>query len=412
VQPLTDGAGTSSRPAPASLAISPLAVPGIPSAIRPAQRLAEPSAVHRLGTESDAVRRLVAVLERIVGPDPSGEVSLRALGRALAGPTGGRFDETDRAERELLARVLHVFRPRLRQFRWEVRDVPTSPPPGARIVAWRCPSRAASEAPGWRLVASRAELALWAPPRPTAGRRGRAGGGRRAVIRPTGAARRLDNGRADPGSRARGGTAVAAGDHRNRVVPGACRAAAVVGGMSGLDRRAIADDVAEQATIHGMDDPADRSRARQRRPELGEVPPGERVRLAARFGTLLRMERGYRTQLELADLAGLNVSTIKRLEGGYRRPTAASVWAIARALRGDLRARVALDERLRQSAEASFRDYGRRPDAAREQMRLQLRLEADGGVPPADSDELGGAIVAELARAFGREPATQPDRNR
>ncbi|MHA6626249.1 helix-turn-helix domain-containing protein [Pseudonocardia sichuanensis] len=111
-------------------------------------------------------------------------------------------------------------------------------------------------------------------------------------------------------------------------------------------------------------------------------------------------------------MTGLNVSTIKRLEGGYRRPTAASVWAIARALRGDLRARVALDERLRQAAGASFRDYGRRPHAARERMRLQLRFEADGGVPLADGDDLGRAIVAELAAAFGRGPAAQPDGGR
>jgi hypothetical protein len=41
-----------------------------------------------------------------------------------------------------------------------------------------------------------------------------------------------------------------------------------------------------------------------------------------------------------------------------------------------------------------------------------LRFEADGGVPLADGDNLGTAIVAELARAFGQGPAGQPDGGR
>ena len=72
-------------------------------------------------------------------------------------------------------------------------------------------------------------------------------------------------------------------------------------------------------------------------------------------------------------------------------------WKIARALRSDLRSRVALDERLRAAAGSSFRDYGRRPHAARERMRLALRLEAGDGLPAGDEDTLGAAIVAELA---------------
>jgi transcriptional regulator with XRE-family HTH domain len=135
-----------------------------------------------------------------------------------------------------------------------------------------------------------------------------------------------------------------------------------------------------------------------------------RIRLASGFSTLLRVERGMRTQQQLADMTRMNVSTIKRLEGGYRRPTAASVWAIARALRTGLRSRVALDERLRQAAGESFRDSGRRPHAAREQMRLQLRFEADGAQPVGDGDNLGAILLAELGAAARRGSADRSGR--
>jgi hypothetical protein len=58
---------------------------------------------------------------------------------------------------------------------------------------------------------------------------------------------------------------------------------------------------------------------------------------------------------------------------------------------------VAVDERLRAAAGDSLRDYGRRPRAARERMRLALRLESGDGLPAGEGDTLGGAIVAELA---------------
>ena len=112
---------------------------------------------------------------------------------------------------------------------------------------------------------------------------------------------------------------------------------------------------------------------------------------------MLRTERGHLTQQQLADRAKLHRVTISRLEEGRLRPTTASIWAIARALRGDLRSRVALDERLRAAASDSLRHYGRRPHRARERMRLALRLEAGNGLPAGDGDTLGAAIVAELA---------------
>lgn len=112
---------------------------------------------------------------------------------------------------------------------------------------------------------------------------------------------------------------------------------------------------------------------------------------------MLRHARGHLTQQQLADAAGPDRKTIDRLENGRRRPTSASIWKIARALRSDLRSRVALDERLRAAAGSSFQDYGRRPHAARERMRLALRLEAGDGLPAGDEDTLGAAIVAELA---------------
>lgn len=151
---------------------------------------------------------------------------------------------------------------------------------------------------------------------------------------------------------------------------------------------------------HGHDEPA--PPARERRRELGVPDDAERARLAARFGPVLRSERGYRTQQQLADAAGLDRKTIDRLENGRLRPTAASIWKIARALRSDLRSRVVLDERLRTAAGSSFRDYGRRPHAAREAMRLELRLQAGDALPAGDGDTLGAQIVAELAAMANR----------
>jgi transcriptional regulator with XRE-family HTH domain len=130
----------------------------------------------------------------------------------------------------------------------------------------------------------------------------------------------------------------------------------------------------------------------------------ERARLARTFGATLRRERGVRTQQQLADAAKLDRKTMVRLENGQRRPTAASIWAIARALRSDLRSRVALDERLRRAAGSSFRDYGKRPHRAREAMRVQLAAEQGGGPVFGPEDTLGGAITAfldDLARGSG-----------
>ncbi|MHA6626248.1 hypothetical protein ACU61A_12505 [Pseudonocardia sichuanensis] len=111
--------------------------------------------------ENEAVRRMVATLERVVGSAPSGTVPLRLLGRALAEPTGGRFDDRERNDRELLARVLDVFGPRFWQLCWELRDVSASPPKGAVVSAWRRPARSTMRLRGWGEVASRAELARW-----------------------------------------------------------------------------------------------------------------------------------------------------------------------------------------------------------------------------------------------------------
>ena len=129
--------------------------------------------------------------------------------------------------------------------------------------------------------------------------------------------------------------------------------------------------------------------ARERRRELGVPDDAERARLSARFGPVLRTERGHLTQQQLGDRAKLHRVTISRLEEGRLRPTTASIWAIARALRSDLRSRVALDERRRAAAGSSLRDYGRRPHAARERMRLELRLQAGDGLPRARETRWG-----------------------
>jgi transcriptional regulator with XRE-family HTH domain len=87
---------------------------------------------------------------------------------------------------------------------------------------------------------------------------------------------------------------------------------------------------------HGSAEPA--PPAHERRRELGVPDDAERARLASRFGSVLRTERGNLTQQQLADRAKLDRKTVVRLENGGQRPTAASIWKIARALRSDLRA--------------------------------------------------------------------------
>lgn len=135
------------------------------------------------------------------------------------------------------------------------------------------------------------------------------------------------------------------------------------------------------------------------------------MQFAARFGLVVRMECGHLKQ-QLADAAGLDRPTIVRLETGRRRPTTASVWKLAKALRppGTLRDRVAMDERLRQAAGTSLRDYGRRPHGARERARLDLLMESGDGPVIGDNDRNLGAAVAELSRlVFGRGPASGED---
>ena len=139
-------------------------------------------------------------------------------------------------------------------------------------------------------------------------------------------------------------------------------------------------------------------------PSPGVPDDNERVRLTHGFGATLRRERGMWTQQQLADAAKLHRVTIAWLEEGRQRPTAASVWKIARALRTDLQSRVALDERLRRAAGPSFRDYGRRPHRAREAMRTALVVEQGSGPVFGAEDTLGTAIVAHLdALARGGE---------
>jgi hypothetical protein len=162
-------------------------------------------------------------------------------------------------------------------------------------------------------------------------------------------------------------------------------------------------------------EPPGTTRARDGLPKVRRVGPEERYRLHATFGSLLRSERGYRSVEDVAAAAGMNPTTIKRLEAGWRRPATSSVWKLARALRpkGTLRDRVALDERLRRAAGSSLRDAATRPRRRREAVREQLLAEADGGVVLGDHDEtLGGALVAELSRMFDSTPATQPDEAR
>ena len=68
-----------------------------------------------------------------------------------------------------------------------------------------------------------------------------------------------------------------------------------------------------------------------------------------------------------------------------------------------------LDERLRAAAGSSLSDYGRRPHAARERMRLELRLQAGEGLPAAEGDALGAQIIAELAAMANADPRRRAD---
>ena len=147
-----------------------------------------------------------------------------------------------------------------------------------------------------------------------------------------------------------------------------------------------------------MSDDDGASRARDRRQAVPDR--AERVTLAATFGMVLRLERGHWSQQELGDAAGLDRRTIDRLENGARRPSTVSLWRIARALRpGDSqRARVALDERLRQAAGRSLVYANTRPHVARERVRGELLAEAAGAGPVAtEADTIGRLIVADLA---------------
>jgi hypothetical protein len=150
------------------------------------------------------------------------------------------------------------------------------------------------------------------------------------------------------------------------------------------------------------------TRARDGLPEVRRVEPDERYRLRATFGSMLRFERGHRSVDDLARAAGMNPTTIKRLESGWRRPTTSSTWRLARALRpkGSLRDRVALDERLREAAGESLQHAATRPHRRREAIREQLLAEANGGVVLGDHEEggLGAAVTAELTLMFGQSP--------
>jgi len=71
---------------------------------------------------------------------------------------------------------------------------------------------------------------------------------------------------------------------------------------------------------------------------------------------------------------------------------------LAVALRGDLRSRVALVDRLRIAAGSSLRHYTTKTHARRERIRLELRAESGRNMTATDSDTLGDLITAQLAR--------------
>lgn len=144
--------------------------------------------------------------------------------------------------------------------------------------------------------------------------------------------------------------------------------------------------------------PAAPSAAPDRR---GVVTGTERVRLAAGFGAVLRAERlaAGLTQAALAARAGLARSTAERLERGAQRPSTGSTWRLARALRSDERARVALDLRLREAAGPSLREFSARARLRRD--RIAAELLAEHIMPVAVEDDFGALVAAMLVTGGG-----------
>lgn len=118
--------------------------------------------VHRLGTESAAAQRIALVLDHVLGDDGHGRVPWARIGAAVAVTTGGPYRDDDERDRMLVARIVTVFRTRLRQRGWEVREVPVVPAAGGEVMAVRATARPTMRSGSWGDVGTRGQLARWA----------------------------------------------------------------------------------------------------------------------------------------------------------------------------------------------------------------------------------------------------------
>ncbi len=69
-----------------------------------------------------------------------------------------------------------------------------------------------------------------------------------------------------------------------------------------------------------------------------------------------------------------------------------------------MRDHVALDQRLREAAGSSLRDYSTRGHTTRERVRAELRAEAAGGSVVTEAGTFAGVILGSLARNFEGRP--------
>ena len=122
------------------------------------------------------------------------------------------------------------------------------------------------------------------------------------------------------------------------------------------------------------------------------------MRLASRFGTVLRTERGHLTQQQLADRAKPDRKTVDRLENGRRRPTSANIWKIARALRSELRSRAetsTTDER-RRVLKLLVKDVLIGPEKITIRHRIPLRERITADAQP-DSTDRGSPTASSAS---------------
>lgn len=154
------------------------------------------------------------------------------------------------------------------------------------------------------------------------------------------------------------------------------------------------------------------------RPQSGRPAPDERARLARNVGGLLRRERVGRgwNSTQLADAAGVALSTVWRLERGRCRPSEVMTRKLAVALRAESRRPVdaaVLDLELQEAAGDSLRRVQRRYPVRERRRRLYDEAAAmlAGRLPERGADVPMGMLMAVLDDAVERARGREEDRS-